>query len=155
MKPIDSIGVLARVGLGLLILSLAGCVGGVLSYGGYDDGDDGPAFDYDTGVYEPGGFDYGWWGGGEYFGGPPVYGYGGDRDHWRWRDGHPGDDGRGGRFGQGDDHGHGGYHGNGGGFGHGPHPYRAAPPSRAIPSIPSGPRGGGFRGGGPRGGGRR
>ncbi len=43
----------------------------------------------------------------------------------------------------------------GGGFayrgGPGPHAFRAAPSSRAIPSIPSAPRGGGFGGG--RGGG--
>ena len=129
----------AGVGLALLVVTLGGCVGGMVGYSGYDDGDDGPAFDYGTDFYEPGGFDYGGWGAG-YFGGPPAYGYRGGRDY-----GHRGDHGD--NHGNDGGFGHGDRHGNGGG-GHGSRPYRAAPQSHGIPSIPRGPRGDGMRGGG-------
>src|SRR5579871_1151325 len=79
--------------------------------------DDGPVVDYGVDYYEPYCFDYGWWGGG-YWGGPPVYGY-------RGGFGHPGPGFRPG----------------------GPRPFRPGSPSRGVPSIPRGPRGGGMRGG--------
>ena len=119
----------ARAILVLVLAALGACVGAGVGFagGGYDDDyDAGPAFGYDMDFYGPDQFDYGGWGP-EYFVGPPRYGYG-----------HPGDFGHRGGFGN-----PGGYDRPGG------HPvYRPAPNSRPMPSIPTGPRGGGMRGAG-------
>jgi hypothetical protein len=108
-------------------LLTAGCVAG--GYAGDGGGYDGTV-GYDAGYYEPYGVDYGGWGSGYEVG--PYYDGGG-----RYRDGGRAED-RGGRAAA-------------------QHAYRSAPSSHAMPSIPSGPRGGGAHGagGGARGGGGR
>lgn len=111
--------------LALLLVQLTSCAGGTVGVsGGYTEQYwDGPVYDYDLGYFYSPPVIYGGWGP-QYFVGPP-----------RW-DAHP--------------------HGWGGpppGIprGHGPGPsFRPAPPGRPMPSIPSGPRGGGMRGAPPR-----
>ncbi|HVN45388.1 MAG TPA: hypothetical protein VMT66_09045 [Steroidobacteraceae bacterium] len=107
--------------LGLVLTQLVSCAGGTVGVSaGYPEAYwDGPDYEYYP----------------DYFYGPPVV-YGGWAPGYyvappRW-DGHPHDwDGHGGRYPHGD--------------GHGPR-FRPAPEGRAVPSIPSGPRGGGMRG---------
>jgi hypothetical protein len=84
------------------------------------------AVGYDAGYYEPYGYEYGGWG--------PAYRVGPGRGGDRRGDWHGGD--RGGDRG-GD---HGGQRGGDRG-GQPSRPYRPAPASRPIPSIPRGPRG--------------
>jgi hypothetical protein len=115
---------LAAAGLILLLTQLQGCPGGSVGVTESYDYWDGPAYGYDL----------------DYFYGPPVYGppviYGGwGPDYFvgpppRWEGRPPGWDRpptvvpRPG----------------------GPPSFRPAPPTRPMPSIPSGPRGGGMRG---------
>jgi hypothetical protein len=112
--------------LGFLTLGLVGCaVGGYEGGGTYYDG--GADVGYGVDFYEPYGYAYGGWGRG-YHVGPPRHdgGFPGDR-----LGGHPP------------------------GVRGAPHSgrppaYHRAPSSRPVPSIPSGPRGGGHGGGRPR-----
>ncbi len=111
--------------LALLLTQLQGCAGGMVGVSaGYPDYGywDGPDYGYDMDYFYGPPVIYGGWGPG-YYVGPP--GWGGHPHGW---DGHqPG-------FPHGDGHGPG---------------FRPAPAGRPMPSIPSGPRGGGMRGGGP------
>jgi len=117
--------------MALLLTQLTSCAGGTVGVsGGYtEEYWDGPAYDYDLDYFGPpviyGGppVIYGDWGP-EYFVGPPRW----DRRPGGWG-GPP----------RGFPH----------GTGRGPS-FRPAPAGRPMPSIPTGPRGGGMRGAPPR-----
>jgi hypothetical protein len=109
--------------LAALLVAVGGCVASGYGGGSYYDG--GGEVGYGgVDVYEGPAYDYGGWGWGRgYRVGPPRGGFDGDHPH-------PG--------------------GPPGVRGGGPpqRAYHPAPPSRSMPSIPSGPRGGGGHSGG-------
>ena len=106
--------------LALLLIQLTSCAGGTVGVSaGYPDAYwDGPVYGYDLDYFYSPPVIYGGWGP-DYYVGPP-----------RW-DGHPHDVGGPPRSPRGD--------------GRAP-AFRPPPPGRPMPSIPSGPRGGGMRG---------